>query len=114
MSGLRSPRAGVRDLAPLAGPSYLVDIAGADELIDGQAESLSGIRAIDDQTVEIRLQSPRATFLMKLAAAPGGIVDPADVAKGGEWWRNPNASGPFVVASWEPDEDPIAALLDEE
>lgn len=99
------PRTAVEAGIALAGPSYLVDIAGAEQLIRGEAETLAGIRAIDDQTVEIRLKSPRATFLMKLASAPGGIVDPADVAKGGEWWRNPNASGPFVVASWEPDEE---------
>src|SRR3712207_9086213 len=26
-----------------------------------------------------------------------------DVARGGEWWRDPNASGPFVVEAWEPE-----------
>jgi peptide/nickel transport system substrate-binding protein/oligopeptide transport system substrate-binding protein len=91
--------------APLAGPSYLADIAGADAVIRGETHKLSGARAVDDSTVELRLAEPRSTFLMKLASAPGAVVDPKDVARGGEWWRNPNASGPFVVASWTPEEE---------
>jgi oligopeptide transport system substrate-binding protein len=103
------PRTVTETGVSLAGPSYLVDISGADELIRGETDRLSGIRAIDDRTVEIHLKSPRATFLMKLASAPGAIVDPADVARGGEWWRKPNASGPFVVESWQPDEELVLA-----
>jgi peptide/nickel transport system substrate-binding protein/oligopeptide transport system substrate-binding protein len=86
----------------LAGPSYLNDISGAAEFISGESDELPGLVAIDDKTVEITLEEPRATFLMKLASAPGAIVDQNDVERGGEWWRDPNASGPFVVSSWEP------------
>lgn len=88
--------------AALAGPSYLNDIAGAADFISGESEDLPGIVAVDDRTVEISLDEPRATFLMKLASAPGGIVDRNDVEQGGEWWRDPNASGPFVVSAWDP------------
>ncbi|MBA2596696.1 MAG: peptide ABC transporter substrate-binding protein [Chloroflexia bacterium] len=89
--------------AALAGPSYLADIAGADAVIRGDSRELAGIQAIDDTTVEFRLDEPQSTFLMKLASAPAAIVDPDDVARGGEWWRDPNASGPFVIESWEPE-----------
>jgi ABC-type transport system substrate-binding protein len=41
---------------------------------------------------------------MKLASAPASIVDPADVSRGGDWWRTPNGSGPFRVSEWAPDE----------
>lgn len=88
----------------LAGPSYLNDIAGAAAFIRGESPDLPGLRAIDPRTVEIELDAPKASFLMKLASAPGAVVDPDDVAKGGEWWRDPNATGPFVVESWTPDE----------
>jgi peptide/nickel transport system substrate-binding protein/oligopeptide transport system substrate-binding protein len=91
--------------AALAGPSYLADIAGADELIRGETEVLAGVEALDDRTVRVQLAEPRATFLMKMASAPAAVVDPADVARGGEWWRNPNATGPFVVESWEPEQE---------
>jgi oligopeptide transport system substrate-binding protein len=93
----------------LAGPSYLVDIEGAGALTRGETDTLSGISAVDERTVEIRLEAARATFLMKLASAPGAIVDRADVERGGEWWRNPNASGPFIVESWSPEEALVLA-----
>ncbi|MDQ2652627.1 MAG: peptide ABC transporter substrate-binding protein [Chloroflexota bacterium] len=96
------PRTAQQAGAALAGPSYLNDIAGAADFISGQSDELPGLIAIDDKTVEITLEEPRATFLMKLASAPGAIVDRNDVERGGEWWRDPNASGPFVVSSWEP------------
>src|SRR3954469_3356486 len=100
-----SPQTAADAGAALAGPSSLGDIVGADEVISGEASELSGLQVIDDRTVEIDLKAPRATFLMKLASAPAAIVDPNDVARGGEWWRDPNASGPYVVDVWKPGED---------
>jgi peptide/nickel transport system substrate-binding protein/oligopeptide transport system substrate-binding protein len=105
LSRALSPKTAAEESAPLAGPSYLADIAGSEAVMRGDADTLSGIDVIDDKTLEIHLNAPRATFLMKLASAPAAVVDPADVASGGEWWRNPNASGPFVVASWTPEEE---------
>ena len=89
--------------AALAGPSYLADIVGADEVIRGEASELAGLRVVNDRALEIDLKAPRATFLMKLASAPAAVVDPDDVARGGEWWRDPNASGPYLVDVWEPE-----------
>jgi oligopeptide transport system substrate-binding protein len=100
-----SPQTAADAGAALAGPSYLGDIVGADEVIRGEASELAGLRVVDDRTVEIDLKAPRATFLMKLASAPAAIVDPDDVARGGEWWRDPNASGPYVVDVWEPENE---------
>ena len=100
-----SPQTAADAGAALAGPSYLGDIVGADEVIRGEASELAGLRVVDDRTVEIDLKAPRATFLMKLASAPAAIVDPDDVARGGEWWRDPNASGPYVVDVWAPEDE---------
>lgn len=100
-----SPETAAEGGAALAGPSYLADIAGAAELIRGESDVLEGARLVDERTVEITLARPRATFLMKLASAPAAIVDQNDVARGGEWWRDPNASGPFVVDYWAPEEE---------
>jgi peptide/nickel transport system substrate-binding protein/oligopeptide transport system substrate-binding protein len=90
------------DASLLAGPTFLSDIEGADQLIAGEATALTGVTAIDPSTVRIRLAAPRATFLMKLASIPASIVDRRDVERGGDWWRTPNGSGPFRVAEWSP------------
>ncbi|MDQ3779033.1 MAG: peptide ABC transporter substrate-binding protein, partial [Chloroflexota bacterium] len=88
----------------LAGPSTLIDIEGAAEVVAGLASELRGMRVLDGRTVEVRLVAPRATFLMRLAGAAAAIVDPADPKRGADWWRAPNGSGPFRIAAWEPDD----------
>jgi peptide/nickel transport system substrate-binding protein/oligopeptide transport system substrate-binding protein len=101
------------DLSQLGGPTFLSDIEGYDALLVGETDELSGLAAVDANTVEITLAAPRSTFLMKLASAPASIVDPDDVAKGGEWWRDPNGSGPFGIADWTPNELLVLTPYDE-
>ncbi|MER3485368.1 MAG: hypothetical protein C4345_04715 [Chloroflexota bacterium] len=43
------------DASLLAGPTFLSDIQGADQLIAGEATTLTGVTAIDQSTVRIRL-----------------------------------------------------------
>jgi peptide/nickel transport system substrate-binding protein/oligopeptide transport system substrate-binding protein len=100
------------DASLLGGPTFLSDIDGAADLVAGKTSQLRGIDAVDEDTVHIHLTSPRATFLMKLAAAPASIVDPKDVARGGDWWRTPNGSGPFRIAEWQPDDHITLARYD--
>ncbi|HEX5500681.1 MAG TPA: ABC transporter substrate-binding protein, partial [Thermomicrobiales bacterium] len=82
------------------------------ELMAGTTKTLAGATAIDERTLDLRLAKPRATFLIKLAAPQAGIVDPRDPARGGDWWRNPNASGPFKIESWSPNEKIVFAAND--
>lgn len=90
------------DPARLGGPTYLSDIDGAADVLADRTDELRGARAVDDRTVELRLAAPRATFLMKLAAAPAVVVDPVQAAADPEWWRAPNGSGPFRLAAFDP------------
>ena len=53
-----SPQTAADAGAALAGPSYLADIVGADEVIRGEASELAGLRVVDDRTVEIDLKAP--------------------------------------------------------
>lgn len=91
------------DITALGGPTFLSDIVGADALIRGETDTLDGVQAIDDRTVEITLKAPRSTFLMKLAGAPAAIVDSTEVGEA-DWWRTPNGSGPFRVEEWVPED----------
>ncbi|MCC6703325.1 MAG: peptide ABC transporter substrate-binding protein [Thermomicrobiales bacterium] len=87
--------------ALLSGPTFLDSVLGAQELHTGAATELEGVRVIDQRTVEIRLWRPDAAFMSKLASAATCIVDRNDVARGGDWWRQPNGSGPFKVTEWK-------------
>jgi oligopeptide transport system substrate-binding protein len=87
----------------LSGPTFFADIAGTAGFLNGSASDLAGIRALDEATVEITLERPRSTFLMRLASAPGSIIDRRDLSLGEGWWQSPNASGPFAVAEFVED-----------
>ena len=87
--------------APVA-EQYLVDIVGVREKLDGTASEISGVRVIDDHTVEITIDAPKAYFLAKLTYPTAFVVDMDNVGEGGhEWLRNPNGTGPFKLAQYE-------------
>lgn len=94
-----------RALAPETGSetalTYLGDILGAAERRSGTADTIAGLRIIDEHTVEVTLQGPRSYFLHKLANPPALIVDRANVEQGDTWYRTPNGSGPYRLISWQ-------------
>lgn len=93
------------DPALIAGPSFLSDIEGFADVMSGNAETLRGVTALSDREIEIRLSSPRATFLMRLASVPASIVDREQIGENDRWYLNPNGSGPFAVEQWDADEE---------
>lgn len=91
------------DASQLAAPTFLSDIAGARELLSGEADTLAGVAVLDDLTLQIQLTQPRSTFLMRLATGPASVIDPRDLDKGDDWWSEPNGSGPFSVDKFDID-----------
>ncbi len=85
----------------LPGWTYLRDILGAEERMAGQRSDLPGVEVVDPLTVRIRLSRRAQDFLIKMTAPPAFVVDRWDVARGDDWWRHPNGSGPFVLDRWE-------------
>jgi peptide/nickel transport system substrate-binding protein/oligopeptide transport system substrate-binding protein len=51
----------------------LTFIAGAEDRLDGKADSVSGLKALDEHTVQITLSKPYAAFLA-LLASPGASI----------------------------------------
>ncbi len=85
----------------LTAATYLGDIIGVKEVIAGQVEEISGVRVIDDYTLEITIDAPKSYFLSKLTYPTGFVVDRDEVAAGVEWWRQPNGTGPFKLKEWQ-------------
>ncbi|MCA9944291.1 MAG: ABC transporter substrate-binding protein [Anaerolineales bacterium] len=86
--------------------TYLGDIAGIQAVIDGQTEQISGLRAIDDYTLEVQLTAPVVYFLQKLAYPVAFVVD-SETVDGRNWEYSPNGTGPFRLQNWEDDEEII-------
>lgn len=99
-----TPETGGGSVGALAAVTYLRDVIGAEELLAGKAEGLSGVVVQDATTLDIRLVAPSATFLTRLASVPTSIVDVSEATNDPVgWWQSPNASGPFVVESIDPE-----------
>ncbi|HVU70993.1 MAG TPA: peptide ABC transporter substrate-binding protein [Ktedonobacteraceae bacterium] len=78
----------------------LGNIAGAAKVNSGKATTLSGVRAINDQTLQITLTTPTEYFLQALASPLAFVVNQKVV--GTEAWTNRGGgSGPFVVKTWQ-------------
>lgn len=82
-----------------------MDIVGADEMLDGTATELSGLKVTGDYTFELTLKQPFGPFLTNLATAPASIL-PAEYAaqKGEAFAREPVGTGPFKLKEWRPNE----------
>ena len=83
---------------------FLGDIVGAKDKLSGAADSISGISVIDDRTLRLEIDAPKAYFLSKLTYPTSFVVDRANVESGREWVKSPNGTGPFMLAEYEPGE----------
>ncbi len=90
------------DLGPaLLCGTYLGDIVGVPEKRAGRAERIAGLRALDDHTLEITIDAPKAYFLSKLTYNTAYVVDRRNVEQGDDWTEQPNGTGPFRLAEWK-------------
>ncbi|MBX7151995.1 ABC transporter substrate-binding protein [bacterium] len=63
---------------------------------------ISDIRAINDSTVEFKLNKPDATFLSLLSHTMCFIASPKAITQyGNEFYKHPVGSGPFQFVSWD-------------
>lgn len=97
---------------PASSYSSFASIAGFAEVNAGKAEKVSGIKVVDDHTVQFTLTGPDVTFLSKVAKSDfrtSGImpshllssVPTADFAKNA-FWDKPVGSGPFKFVQYKP------------
>ncbi len=80
--------------------TYLGDIVGVSEITQGQSDHISGLKIIDDHTLQVTIDAPKPYFLLKLTFATAFIVDKANVESGEEWYRTPNGTGPYKLVEW--------------
>jgi oligopeptide transport system substrate-binding protein len=85
----------------LTAATYLGDIVGVQEVIAGRTEEISGVRVIDDYTLEITIDAPKSYFLSKLTYPTAFVVDRDEAEASVEWWRQPNGTGPFKLKEWQ-------------
>jgi oligopeptide transport system substrate-binding protein len=88
--------------------TYLGDIAGFIDRLDGKTEEISGVVVLDDLTLQVTLSSPVQYFLAKLTYPTSFVVSKDNVeADQEEWMFHPNVSGPYNLKELNPDESII-------
>ena len=89
-----------RTASPVA-DIYLNDIVGVEDVFEGRAMEISGIKVIDDRTIQFTIDSPKAYFLAKLTYPTAYVLDRENVEAGGSTWTDtPNGTGPFRLKEY--------------
>jgi oligopeptide transport system substrate-binding protein len=84
--------------------TYLGDIVGVREMFAGKAGHISGLKVINDLTLQVTIDAPKPYFLLKLTFPTAFVVDKANVETGEEWVRKPNGTGPYRLTEWKSNE----------
>ena len=80
---------------------YLNDIVGIEDVFEGRATDVSGVKVIDSLTLQITIDAPKAYFLAKLTYPTAYVLDRENVEAGGRGWTdNPNGTGPFRLKEY--------------
>ena len=89
-------------------PWVFEKLVGAAEFIKGTAAEISGVRVIDDATVELRLERPFAPFLHLIAYDAASIVPREETDKRGSGFAShPMGTGAFRFVSWRRDDQVV-------
>ena len=81
--------------------TYLGDIVGVTDKLEGNASEVSGVRVIDDRTIEFTIDAPKSYFLAKLSYPTAFVLDQDQVTADGSWLEQPNGTGPFKLATYD-------------
>ena len=84
--------------------TYLGDIVGVKEKLDGEATEIAGLQVLDTLTLEVTIDSPKAYFIQKLIYPTVYVVDRNNVEAGDNWTDQPNGTGPLNLKVWEKDD----------
>jgi oligopeptide transport system substrate-binding protein len=85
----------------LTAATYLGDIVGVADVLTGGSQEISGIKVVDDFTLQVTIDAPKSYFLSKLTYPTAYVVEQENVAAGKNWWRHPNGTGPFKLRQWD-------------
>jgi ABC-type transport system substrate-binding protein len=86
---------------PPATLPHLLKINGAQEFRNHKAEQITGLDAIEDRVLLVRLEEPHAPFLTALGMYQASIVSKKGVTRlGDRFGQSPIGNGPFRFVSW--------------
>lgn len=96
-------RSASKETASPVAETYLGDIVGLKDYMEGKADAIRGLKVIDQQTIQITIDAPKPYFLAKLSYPTSYVLDRDVVTAGGRnWWlENPVGTGPFKLTEYK-------------
>lgn len=93
-------------LASPVATAYLDDIVGVTEKFEGKAETIAGLKKVDDMTVSLTLKRPTPYFLGKLTYLTSAVLpkDVAPVDKAITDTAQMIGTGPFKMSKFNPEQ----------
>lgn len=77
-------------------------IAGQADVRSGAATEMAGLRVVDDETLEITLERPFASFVSIMSQVLTGIYQRKNIEEGAGWDQKPTVTcGPFMFESFD-------------
>ena len=81
--------------------TYLGDIPGVADMHSGKTSHISGLKALDDHTLQVTIDAAKPYFLFKLTMPVAFVLDQKNVESGSNWYRSPNGTGPYKLTRWD-------------
>jgi peptide/nickel transport system substrate-binding protein/oligopeptide transport system substrate-binding protein len=85
-----------------AHPEWMESVAGAKDFAEGKAQDVSGMKKIDDYTIELKLEAPNRLFLKTLGVP--AVSRKAYEQLGDKFNTTPVGTGPFQFVEWNRDD----------
>ena len=93
--------------------AYLGNIVGLKDRFQNKASSVSGVKVIDETTVQIDLIEPSDFFLSELTYPVAYVVDKEQIESNARGWtQKPRGTGPFQLKEFKPAEKIVLARND--
>jgi oligopeptide transport system substrate-binding protein len=81
--------------------TYLGDIVGLKDKLNRKAATVSGLKVVDNYTLQITIDQPKAYFLAKMTFPVAYVVDKNNVERGGRTWTDqPNGTGAYKLKEY--------------
>ena len=94
-------RAAHPDTASTVAEEFLGDIVGIKDIVDGKTSSASGIEVVDERTLRLTIDAPKAYFIAKLTYPTAFVLNKNNVETlGRKWTDEPVSTGPFTLKEY--------------
>ncbi len=94
-------RAAHPDTASTVAEEFLGDIVGIKEIVEGTATTAEGIEVVDERTLRLTIDAPKAYFIDKLTYPTAFVLNKSNVESlGRKWTDKPVSTGPFNLKEY--------------